>query len=221
MLAVGSRFFAIKDIKVTGNVSIASSEIIEVVSIYYDKNLLRIKQESVRLRLAETLPIEEVKVSYKLPGTLLINVKERDIAAALHYFGGFALIDESGVVVKIEQKLTNYPVPIITGVNVQEARVAATPVIDNKDTSYDTLLNLIGLLKYMASELSEVNVKTDEYGDAVFCLYTIDGYQINLGKFDKAKVAIIKDILDDIRENVRGKGILDLSHNAPIFKPLN
>ena len=76
MLAVGSRFFAIKDIKVTGNVSIASSEIIEVVSIYYDKNLLRIKQESVRLRLAETLPIEEVKVSYKLPGTLLINVRE-------------------------------------------------------------------------------------------------------------------------------------------------
>lgn len=218
-LVLGGRFFAVKNIKIAGNDTISSSEILDVTCIYYEKNLLRIKGETVKMLLTAVFPIKEVKVSYKLPATLVIEIEERKAAAAMDFSGGFVLVDDSGVTVAVKQKINGRQIPIITGFDILEAEVAKTPVIKGEEDHFNIAMELVGLLSYMSSELSEVHAEYDDGGDTVFSLYTLDGYRVNLGKFNPVKIAIIKDVLDDIRGNYRGKGVLDLSFDSPVFKP--
>jgi cell division protein FtsQ len=215
-------FFAVKNIEVTGNRSISSSEIIKSVSYLYGKSLLMVRQKEVVHRIMDSVPVQEVKVGYKLPHTLIIKVKEREIAAALPYLSGFALIDSHGIVVKLESSLENYSIPVVTGLNVTSARVADRPVVDKNPDAFRMLLSLVSSLSTFSAELSEIHVESDAGSNNgwTFYLYTLDGYQIYLGDFEEKKIPMIKDILDDIRKNGRGKGILDMSHETPVFKPL-
>lgn len=217
-LALGSHIFAIEEIKISGNETIPSEDIRDIVKVYLGKNLLRVKGEALSDLLMETLPLKEVKVSYKLPDTLIIKVKERQIAAAIGSSEGFVLVDDSGVVVAVQQKINQLSVPILTGIEIREARIAHPPILDKDNIPYDQLMELMSLLKYMASELSEVNIEYLEGVEAKYTLYTLDGYQIDLGKFDKVKIAQIKEVLDDVRQNIREKGILDFNFSSPVFK---
>jgi cell division protein FtsQ len=49
-------------------------------------------------------------------------------------------------------------------------------------------------------------------------LYTLDGYQIDLDYLDDGKISMIEDILLDLRSNNRGKGIIDVKHDTPVFR---
>lgn len=217
-LAYGS-FFAIDNIEVMGNKSISDKEILKTVEYYYNKNLLSVKSGAVKDMVQETLPIEDVKIKYKLPRTLILKVKERDIAAAIHYLNGFALIDKQGIIVKLENKLDNYSIPIVTGLNVVEADVAKRPTIDKDEDCFQKLLELIERLSTISPELSEINTVIDEHDETIFYLYTLDGYQVFLGNGDDEKIAILNDLLADVRNKNLGKGLLDVSYNMPIFKP--
>lgn len=216
-----SSFFAIKRIEIIGNKTISTKEILKAVQNYENKNLLTVKPEAVKKMIQETIPVKEVKTKYKLPNTLVVNVKERDIAAALHYLSGFALIDTSGIVVKLEDRIENYSIPIVTGLNVVEANIAKKPVFDKNGHSFEKLLGLLVELESISSELSEINVLSDERGSTKFYLYTLDGYQVYLGDGNDKKTAILKDLLADVRNKSLGKGLLDISNNLPVFRPFN
>jgi len=221
MPTVYSSFFAIKDIQVHRNTSISTDEILTALSNYYDTNLLSISSEEVKQALQATIPIKDVKVRYKLPHTLIVEVEEREIAAALHYLNTFALIDTQGVVVKSVTRLENLSVPVITGLKVVDAKVAKKPVFEENSMHYETLLNLLGNAKPILHELSEINLVINTNNEAVFYLYTLDGYQVFLGKWDAKKIATMQQLLADIREKNIGKGLLDISYNTPVFKPFS
>lgn len=219
--AITSPLFAVKDIQVMGNKNISSSEIIKAASFFYDKNLLTVKERDVKKAISESVPVKEVHLTYKLPHTLIISVKEREVAAALPYLGGFILIDPDGIVVKILPKLDSITVPVVTGLNVTHASVAGRPVIENNANSYKKLLELISAVSPLSSELSEIHAATDDVNDTVFYLYTLDGYQIFLGSFEERKINVMKQILDDLRKNNRGKGEINISGETPVFKPFS
>lgn len=212
--------FTVKNIQVTGNKNIASGEIIKAVDVFYNKNLLMIKPKVVSATLMEKVPVKEVKVRYKLPHTLLISVKERQVAAALPYLNNFILIDQKGIIIKIVSKLDYLSVPVITGFDVTGAKVASKVKVSKNASSFESLLELLPDITSFSSELSEINTSVDEMNDPVFNLYTLDGYQIVLGSsWDEKKIALMKDILENLREKKLGKGKLDLSSSTPIFKP--
>jgi cell division protein FtsQ len=212
-------FFALENIEVIGNKNISTNEIKEKLSFYLGKNILKIKPKDVEKLIADSVPVKDVKVKYKLPHSLVIEVVERNIKAALPYLNGFALIDSYGVVIKLESRLENYSIPIVTGFNISDAKVAKQPVIDNP-VLYKKLLTLIDSLSSFASELSEIHISKDDTDEDIIYLFTLDGLQIKLGNFDKAKISIIENVLNDVRKNSRGKGIIDLSSDTPVFIPL-
>ena len=104
---------------------------------------------------------------------------------------------------------------------MNDAKIAQRPVVEGNEDHFETLLELIAVLKPILSELSEVNIVVDENDDATFYLFTLDGYQVFLGNFDEKKVATLEKLLEDIRKKGIGKGLLDISHKTPIFKPFH
>lgn len=214
-----SSFFKIKRIEVIGNKNISTNDIKKTVDHYINKNILMVKSNKIKQSIITNLPIEDVKINYKLPNTLIVKVKEREGAAILHYLNGFALMDVHGVIIKLESKIEGYPVPIITGFNVTEAQIAKKPVCDLDKDSFDKLLALISAIKPVSQNLSEINVSKDKSRKPIFSLYTIDGYKIVLDSFeDEDKLRTSFKILQDLRENSRGKGIIDVSSDTPVFR---
>lgn len=214
-----SSFFKIKNIEVVGNKNIETDDIKKTITHYFDKNLLMIKSDKVKQSITANLPVENVKVKYKLPDTLIVKVKEREAAAILHYLNGFALIDAHGIIVKLESKIEGYSVPIITGLRVTEAKIAKQPVCNLDRVSFNKLLSLISAIKPVSQDLSEINVSKDKSKKLMFSLYTVDGYKIVLDSFeDKDKLLTSFKILQDLRKNARGKGVIDVSSDTPIFR---
>lgn len=219
MPMVCSSFFAIKDIKIIGNNSIPTEEILAAVDYYYGMNLLAVNEDQVKQALQATVPVKEVNVHYKLPHTLVLEVKEREIAAALNYLSGFALIDTQGIVVKLVSRLETYAIPVVTGFKVTDAKVAEKPEFEANEAHFEAMLELIDSAKPILNELSEINLAIDGNNNPSFYLYTLDGYQVFLDECDDKKITTLQELLADIRKRDVGKGLLDISHNTPIFKP--
>lgn len=216
-----SSFFTINNIIVRGNRNISTKEIIATIDSYYNKNLLAVKPVEVKQAIQATIPVEDVNVSYKLPHTLIVEVKERDMAVALNYLNGFVLIDSEGIVVKMESKLETYSIPVVTGLNIVSAKVAGRPIFEENVSYFDDLLGLINILEPIMDELSEINITVNKSDDADFYLYTLDGFQVLLDDMDEDKVKRLKDLLDDLRGKGLGKGLLDIRHKEPIYKPFD
>jgi len=209
-------FFKIDDIQVKGNKNISTATIKKSLEHLYGQNILMIKKEAIKNVITESLPIKDVTVGYKLPRLLIVTVKERDIAAAIPFLNNFALIDAEGIVIKIMPKLENLSIPIVTGLRISNAEVAKKPVIERYPKAYDNLKELLQVIGDFSSELSEINVSGDD--DVVFYLYTLDGYQIALRECSNQKITLLMKILQDLRENERGKGLLDMTNETPFFK---
>jgi len=221
MPMVYSSLFAIKDIQIRGNKNIPTEEILAAIKNYHDTNLLAVSPNQVKLALQATIPIKNVIVHYKLPHTLIVEVEEREVAAALNYLNGFALIDTQGIIVKSVTRLENYGIPVITGLKVVDAKVAKKPVFEQNAMYYEVLLKLIHTAKPILHELSEINLVIGTNNDPSFYLYTLDGYQVFLGEWDDKKITTMQYLLADIRDSNIGKGLLDISLNTPIFKPFS
>lgn len=221
MPMVCSSFFAIKNIQILGNETIPTEEILAAVDNYYGMNLLSIKEKQIIDVLQATIPIKDVNVHYKLPDTLLLEVEEREIAAALNYLSSFALIDTQGITVKFVSRLETYEIPVITGLKVIDAKIAKKPVFEGDSAHFEVLLKLIETAKPILHELSEINLVIDGNNEPSFYLYTLDGYQVFLGKWDDKKITTMQELLADLRDRNIGKGLLDISHNTPIFKPFS
>jgi len=90
--------------------------------------------------------------------------------------------------------------------------------LDIDSDFYNELLKLIRLTKPHLSELSEIHLDIEK-NITKFCLYTLDGYKINISDINDKKIYIGREILEDLRENYRGKGIIDITTDTAIFKP--
>jgi len=209
-------FFKVDDIQVRGNKDIPTATIKKYLEYFYGQNILMIEKEAINNAITESLPVKEVNVSCKLPRRIIVTIKERDVAAAIPFLNSFALIDDEGIVVKIMPNFENLSIPIITGLKISHAEVAKSPIIETSPEAYDKLKELLQVIKDFSSELSEINISDED--DVIFYLYTLDGYQIVLRECSQQKIILLMKILQDLRENGRGKGLLDMTNVTPFFK---
>ncbi|MDN5331634.1 MAG: cell division protein FtsQ [Tepidanaerobacteraceae bacterium] len=219
MLAATSSFFKLKRIEIEGNRSIPDEEILQVVNHHLGRNTFMIKPALISEEIKQILPVKEAKVKLRLPGTMVIKVEEREIIAALPYLGGFVLIDQNGYVVKIQSDLKGFRIPIITGLEITNPEKAKPISINWKQDLLEDLKKGLKYLSPMKAELSEIHLDYHE-GEVSFFIYTIDGFQIYFEKNDikEEKFMLLKSVLEDLRKRGMGKGLIDLSREAPVFK---
>jgi cell division protein FtsQ len=98
---LGSRFFSVRSVVVTGTHLVPESEVLAVADVEPGTPLIRVNTARIAARVLTIRQVRSVRVSTSWPDRVVITVRERISALAVALpGGGFDLIDADGVVVQ-------------------------------------------------------------------------------------------------------------------------
>lgn len=126
-------FMQIKKINCTGNVHIASEEIIKASGIYAGDNIIRINKSSAIDNIDNISYIKSVEIDRKFPSTLNIKIVECHIHAYIEQDKKYFYLDEDGKILEITDKLPENKVPSLTGAVIKNAVVNETADLKNAE----------------------------------------------------------------------------------------
>ncbi|MCL6479360.1 MAG: FtsQ-type POTRA domain-containing protein [Peptococcaceae bacterium] len=207
-----SSVFEVREIRVTGNNSLAGEKIVAVSGISPGENIFKLDLKASAEKIRVMPFIKSVELSRDLPSAVEIRVQERKPCALLPVDSGFIQVDDEGVYLQKGDIAVNQ-FPVVTGVKC----TAPAPGEQVKSEALDKALMVIKELPPgLLPQLSEVNVDGDQ---AV--AYTLDGIQCRLGTVAdlQQKGEVFMKVLNELK--IKGKKIeyIDLSYTgSPVVK---
>ena len=114
MLLMLSPWLNIQNIEVNGLETIEKPDIIRQMKLDKTTNILSFNSLIAKRRLKSNYYIQDIKVTKKLPNTVIINVTERKIVGYIPYISDYIYIDKDGMVIDVKSSYTQ-PLPIIYG----------------------------------------------------------------------------------------------------------
>lgn len=137
-LFLASGFFAVKEIKVEGNVYYSDDEVITLSGAKTGVNLFYgVGDGKIKDKLSKDPYFAEVHIKRKLPGTVTIQIKERRQTAAIVYGDHYVIIDKEGTVLRksnIDPKIT-----LLDGLTISKMNVGDRVEIEEVSTLESTL----------------------------------------------------------------------------------
>ena len=214
-------FFKVGRIEVQGNTIYSDDRIIEASGLELGDNLLTVSRATVGGNVKAALPyVDQVSVGRVLPDTVVISVKENEVALAVPTDTNTVwLISPSGKALERIDASLQEQYPQIVGVTLNNPTAGQTVTAVNQ-SALDAALSLLaeldgtGILEHVAG----INVEK-EY-DIV--LQYDDRYEINLGSTDRLayKIQYLQAILDELSDFQAGTIDLTLSEaNRAKFHP--
>lgn len=160
--------------------------------------------------VVKSLPyISELKVSRKLPGTIIITAKKAVAKYCFETSDGLYMCDSQN---KLLEKASSIPegVMLIKGCNIGKTAPGNKVQFKNEESS--------ALVKELLEKLKEANIVPDEIDvkDSVAISFKIDGrFTVNLGSSAhlEGKLAHLKSMLEKIEDN--RFGVINLSYWTP------
>ncbi len=219
LCAMFSPLFNIKTIEINGNKIVTKNEIISLSKIQIEENSFKLSKSKIKKQIKENAYIQDVKVTRKLPSTILIEIEEREPAYLLEYAGSYVVIDKQGYMLEI--KMEKIELPIIQG----EVTETSNFVVGNRLCTED--LESLAIISKIV-ELAKVNdiytiitgidISNKENIKLIFeteekVAYLGDSSNMN------TKILMIKSILEK-EEGKPGEILLnfDLNKKNPIFR---
>lgn len=169
-LFLKSGYFALKDLVVEGNSYYTDEEIISMSrakkgsNIIFDAGIREMEK-----RLIENPYFADVRVSRRLPSTLLIDVTEREQAAAVIYGDSYIVIDPEGTVLRrtdVDPELTQ-----LTGLTISRMDVGEKIETEESEALSMTLRMLASMhsgdIYFIRIDVSKVIVKCYIYDSLI------------------------------------------------------
>lgn len=215
-----SVFFKVSHIKVEGNSRYTAQQIIDASGVHTGDNLFFMDRIGAGTRVTVKLPyVDSVKISRKLPSTIVISVTESKAAASIDVGETSWSISSTGKFLAELKSDSGYIVPHIVGISVSEAAVGdfvKAPEGDEARLAY--ALEIIDQIQArgMISDISEIDMSdinnpSFAYGDR-FTVY-LGARENTEYKFGKL-VSTLKQLSSD------DYGTLDLSDGDKVlFRP--
>ena len=148
--------FPIKEITVEGKSRYSAAQIESASEIALDANLFSSDLKDVEDHITSALPyIESVQVQRKLPGTVLLTVKEATVYAQIQNGSDYVLINAAGKCLEI----LNAPmegVPVVRGLKVGDVNPGALVTTDENTNQLELLQLLTDAFE--KAELSDITV---------------------------------------------------------------
>lgn len=136
-----SPVFTIRNVKVEGNRFYTDEQIINMSGVEVGGNLfLNAQKSKIRSNLKDNIYFKDVRVKRSIPGTLVIDVTEREELAALKYGDKYVVIDEDAVVLRIAQ--IDPEVTVITGLKIMKMEAGEKAQVEESKAFDDTLSTL-------------------------------------------------------------------------------
>lgn len=218
-ILIKTDYFIFKKLNVVGQVKLSRQDVLISGKIEPGKNIYKYSSKEIRKNLLENPYIEDANVKVRLPDNIIIDLKERIAMCAIPYMGSYALINEEGIVLKVEDDLKNVDVPLIGGINLQKLKIGKNVEIKDDDVLKKILdlLNACNNAKIL-SNISQINIDDNKNID----VYTINGIRVLLGKgenLDYKMTQLNKILIDLYTKNIK-VGIVDMRYNSyPVYRP--
>ncbi|MCL4425568.1 MAG: FtsQ-type POTRA domain-containing protein [Firmicutes bacterium] len=212
-LVFNSPYFRLENIEVTGNERVPADEIRVLSGLIKGTSLLSLRPQVVAGRIKANPWLEEVKIGFRWPATLRIEVREREPSAVVPLpQGQFLLIDSKGVALEVGKETGS--LPVVTGGALRDFRLGEelTPV------GYRWGAAVAEGLKTLRGDLSEVNVDSDQN----ITLYLRGGLPVFLGSADASlgdRLEVLLSILADTKSRRSRLQYIDLRFaGRPVVK---
>ncbi|HSQ34216.1 MAG TPA: FtsQ-type POTRA domain-containing protein [Peptostreptococcaceae bacterium] len=216
---INTENFTVKDIKIFGQNVLNKEAIIKSANIELDKNIFTYNIGQIEKKLEKNPYIKNVDVKRKFPNELIFNIVEIRETAIIPYMGSFAYIDNNGIILKIDDEITNNSIPIINGINLEDAMIGSK--LDTGDKKLSS--NIINLLNDcnkndISSEIQKMQINNKKY----ITIYTKRGIVVDFGEIKNInyKFSSLNQVLIDLQTKGINSGTVDLSYNKyAIYKP--
>lgn len=190
--------FNITKIEVIGNEKVNTQSIISLSGLQIGENIFKNLKGNVIRNIKENAYVGDVAIKLKLPGTVSIEVTEREIKYQLKVVDSYVYIDNQGYILEISNIEEN--VPIIEGYKTGDNEILKNKRLDNED-----LLKLNSVSKIMNSA---TNIKIDSLikkiniEDSKEYILFLENKQIYIGDDTNLsnKMGRIQMILEDVKE---------------------
>ncbi|WP_126937337.1 cell division protein FtsQ/DivIB [Veillonella sp. CHU740] len=203
----------IGQIQVTGTNQLSSEDVVAIGDLGYPVNILRVRTGALEERLQKDMRVDTAHVSYALPLTLQVDVKERTAVVVVPSQFGFVALDRQGMVIASSPTIPDTTVPIISGVRLGNALLGDT--IESEGIR-GAITYMMGFPEDKRKQIGEINV-----GDAEHIIaYTVDGLPIHIGDRSdlEEKAKITTDMIQDVSQRHVSAEFIDVNIKSPYIK---
>ena len=215
MLLMLSPWFNIKNIEINGLETLDKADIIRQVKLDKTTNILSFNNFIVKRRLKNNYYIESVKITKKLPNTIIIDISERQIVGYVPYINDYMYIDESGMVVDIKSSYTEQ-LPIIYGLNFDSFTIGKKLKTDN-DEAFSIVMEITNAIKDKEDLKQILKIDISNLEDIHLYMENLD---IILGNREglNIKINTLNEIVKNFKPEEKGFLYIDDINKPPIFK---
>ena len=154
-------FFKVETITVTGNSRYTAKQIVEAGGMQVGDNMFFLNKYKASEKITASLPyVETVRISRKLPNTLVVTVTECTAPAAVAQDGKLWLLSGDGKIVD-EKTGDGKQYALVKGLSLLDPQVGTDiQVPEEEQSSAQLLLTLLGLLrdKNMLSDVQTIDL---------------------------------------------------------------
>ncbi|MEG1997268.1 MAG: FtsQ-type POTRA domain-containing protein, partial [Clostridiales bacterium] len=177
-----SPFFAVREIAIIGNKQVSSQKIIQLSGIESGDNIFAVNSAVVEQWLQIEPKIQSAEISRSLSGKLTITVAERKAVAFIAIDKAFVEIDAEGRILSRYATLTDYALPLITGLPPEINKQAMVGSFLQAQGLKEAL-SIVRALPDSAADIGEIDVIDTQQ----IRLYTLNGVEVRIG--DCANIA--------------------------------
>ena len=203
----------IGQIQVTGTNQLSSEDVVAIGDLGYPVNILRVRTGALEERLQKDMRVDTAHVSYALPLTLQVDVKERTAVVVVPSQFGFVALDRQGMVIASSPTIPDTTVPIISGVRLGNSLLGDTV---ESEGIRGAITYMMGFPEDKRKQIGEINV-----GDAEHIIaYTVDGLPIHIGDRNdlEEKAKITTDMIQDVSQRHVSAEFIDVNIKSPYIK---
>jgi cell division protein FtsQ len=129
--------FEVKRVEITGMDRVDQLKVYDIVLAEKDRAMPLVDIEKIRTDLIEYGWIKDVRVTRRLPDTLVVDIIERKPTAVWHRNGVYSLIDEKGIELEKISQAEIGALPIINGEGANRQVVALAKLLDSAQSLKD------------------------------------------------------------------------------------
>ena len=156
-----SPIFNIQEIQVTNNNIVSSETITSLSELRTGNNLFRFSKNDVKNKIKQNPYIESVEIKRQIPSKIIITVEERVPEYSLEYMGKYAIINNQGYVLDIQDTVGE--LIIVKGILTDEDVLEAGNRL--KENQLDKLENIIRINNMLKTNNFEPKITSISIND--------------------------------------------------------
>jgi cell division protein FtsQ len=214
VLLLKSEYFNIKAITVVNNKTVSSDEI-KLLSELKGDNIFLFNKKAAKSKILTDTYLDDVTIIRKLPSSIIIDVKEKQIKALIKCQDEFINVDKNGRMVHL---VNSFPgtLPLITGINISQ--FVPNKNISDDGTKQQAIIGALSITDYAECKNLFYSIDVSDPFNIVF--KTKNGLDIKPGDWNNLeyKMSVALSIMKD--SEVKGqKGCIEVqSDGTAVFK---